>query len=86
MINLYRNQVVFGTGDVSINIGGTAGTGLLVLRNTDPQEIGKFNPSSGSDEVLRIEQGDFLIAFTNRESVDAVITSLQMIKQVAFNV
>lgn len=85
MINFYRNEIAFGTGDVCIYMSGEKGCGRLIFRNQDPQEIGVFQAADPSEEQLKIDGGDIILSFTNAQSVDAVIRSLLTIKSLAFN-
>jgi len=84
MINFYRNEIEFGSGDVCIFMSGEAGRGRLVFRNQEPQPIGVFKNPAPDEEVLFIEGGDIIMSFSNPQSVDAVIRSLQTIKDLAF--
>ena len=85
MINFYRNEIAFGTGDVCIYMSREKGCGRLIFRNQDPQEIGVFQAADPSEEQLQIDGGDIILSFTNAQSVDAVIRSLLTIKSLAFN-
>lgn len=85
MINFYRNEIAFGTGDVCIYMSGEKGCGRLIFRNQDPLEIGVFQAADPSEEQLQIDGGDIILSFTNAQSVDAVIRSLLTIKSLAFN-
>ena len=85
MINFYRNEIAFSTGDVCIYMSGEKGCGRLIFRNQDPQEIGVFQAADPSEEQLQIDGGDIILSFTNAQSVDAVIRSLLTIKSLAFN-
>ena len=91
MINFYRNEIAFGTGDVCIYMSGEKGCGRLIFRNQDPQEIlsemskKKAKAADPSEEQLQIDGGDIILSFTNAQSVDAVIRSLLTIKSLAFN-
>lgn len=85
MINFYRNEIAFGTGDVCIYMSGEKGCGRLIFRNQDPQEIGVLQVADSSEEQLQIDGGDIILSFTNAQSVDAVIRSLLTIKSLAFN-
>ena len=85
MINFYRNEIAFGTGDVCIYMSGGKGCGHLIFRNQAPQEIGVFQAADPSEEQLQIDGGDIILSFTNAQSVDAVIRSLLTIKSLAFN-
>lgn len=84
MINFYRNEIAFGTGDVCIFLSGEPGCGRLILRNQEPQEIGVLYGPDPGKPVLHIESGDIIMSFSNPQSVDAVIRSLEEIKAVAF--
>lgn len=85
MINFYRNEIEFGSGDVCIFMCGEQGRGRLVFRNQEPQPIGVFKNPEPDEEVLFIEGGDIIMSFSNPQSVDAVIRSLLTIKSLAFN-
>lgn len=85
MINFYRNEIAFGSGDVCIYMSGEKGCGRLIFRNQDPQEIGVFQAADPIEEQLQIDGGDIILSFTNAQSVDAVIRSLLTIKSLAFN-
>ena len=84
MIDFYRNEIAFGSGDVCVFMSSEQGCGRLVFRNQEPQEIGVFQTADPSTETLLIEGGDIIMSFTNAQSVDAVIRSLQTIKALAF--
>lgn len=84
MIDFYRNEIAFGSGDVCIFISGEEGCGRLIFRNQEPQEIGVFKDPAPNEQILQIEGGDIIMSFSNAQSLDAVIRSLQKIKSLAF--
>ena len=84
MIDFYRNEISFGSGDVCIYMSGEQGCGRLIFRNQEPQEIGVFKAPDPAEEMLQIDGGDIIMSFTNAQSVDAVIRSLLTIKALAF--
>lgn len=84
MINPTKNTIKFGNGDVCIYLSVEPGCGRLVLRNQQKRKIGVYRKAKPSEATLAVRPDDVVMNFSNPESIDAVITSLQKIKKYAF--
>ena len=91
MIDTYMNTICFGTGDVGMWVG-VAGTedapeAAVIFHNQDPQPIRGVQKDEDLGELVHdmIDLSEnFLIRFSNPESVDAVISVLEAAKRAAF--
>jgi len=84
MVDTLRNEITFGSGDVCIFLSGETGCGRLIMRNQKPIKIGRYRKAKTKDAQLTITESDFVMKFSNPASIDALIFSLQKIKEQSF--
>ena len=81
MISNGSIQMEFGTGDISIGVGGLKGCGMLLFEQQKPKEIG--TPEIW-DSVKMVSSEEFPVSmtFSCEESIDAFIQALLMAKRI----
>ena len=92
MVYTRLGHIQFGKGDVniSVSVSGTVDKpqAMLVFQNLDtPTEIGKFEANINYSRKKYIEyypRKDFAMYFSNPESIDSLISALQVAKHFVF--
>ncbi len=91
MIDLRKQEIQFGCGDVGggFSFAGTpdAPIGKVVFRNQSPRKIRGLAPDEdlGPIKMHTIHWSDmFTLSFSNPESIDAVISILERLKEATF--
>ena len=85
------NRIQFGNGDVSVMLT-MAGTlndphAMLVFQNREPTEIGKIEDDADLSRTSKGEYNprrDFAMIFSRPESIDCVISALQVARDLTF--
>ncbi|MDR0286537.1 MAG: hypothetical protein LBI03_02345 [Clostridiales bacterium] len=72
-------QMQFGTGDIGIQIGGFEGCGAMLFRSQHPQKV-KFPDKMGTVQSGDVREYPVSMLFTNPNSIDVFIKSLQTVK------
>ena len=71
----------FGTGDIGIHIGGVEGCGALMFQRQEPQKV-KYPKNLGSVRIAGPEEFPVSMLFTNPDSIDVFMQSLQTAKNI----
>ncbi|MDU2674206.1 MAG: hypothetical protein E7C50_00310 [Clostridium sp.] len=80
-----NNKVIlnFGKGDIDIWGGYSAdGFSVISFENIEPREIGAFRSSNGKVGILEeaIEKSEVVMTFSKKESLDALIHMLNVVR------
>lgn len=79
--NEQQTLLKFGQGDISIAGGYTTHgdhSGFIVFENQEPREIG--SPGITKTGEIDLNNYEVVLTFTKKESVDALINQLQLVK------
>ncbi|CAM2078527.1 MAG: hypothetical protein NSGCLCUN01_02723 [uncultured Clostridium sp.] len=80
-----NNKVIlsFGKGDINIAGHGDKDFSFVSFKNIEPREIGVFREGNGEVTTLEksIEESEVVMTFSNRESLNALIYMLNVMKE-----
>jgi len=79
------NKIIlnFGEGDINITGHGDEDFSFVSFKNIEPREIGVFRPSNGEVSTLDeiIEKSEVVMTFSKKESLNALIYMLNVMKE-----
>jgi hypothetical protein len=84
MIKQGNTKLEFGTGSIRCCFGGEKGRGALLLKQGEPTKIGSYKEAEICDKRSYVNPDDFPVVmfFSNTESIDAVIDSLKIVREI----